>query len=264
MVIDFHIHAFDDAIAKRAIDKLEGIINKSSFTNGTISDTLNCFDKWGVDKGVLLPIATKPSQQNVINNWSIEQKSDRIIPFGSIHPNADDALEELERIKSLGLKGIKLHPDYQNFFIDDEKLFPIYEKCAELDLPIVFHSGYDPLSPDIIHAMPENSARAFKAVPNMTMILGHFGGMNYWDDVEKYIVGLEGNLYLDTAYIAGHCKTEQLTRIIKNHGADRILFASDCPWHEPTNEIEMIRKLDISNSDRDLILYKNAMKLLNL
>ena len=192
MVIDFHIHAFDDSIAERAIQKLEIVSNLKSFTNGTIADTIECFDKWGVDKGVLLPIATKPSQQTTINNWAVKQKSERIIPFGSIHPDAEDALKELERIKNLGLKGIKLHPDYQNFIIDEDRMIPIYKKCAELRLAIIFHAGFDPLSPDLVHAMPENCANAFKAVPEMTMILSHLCGMRFWNDVEKYLVGLDG------------------------------------------------------------------------
>lgn len=264
MVIDFHIHAFDDAIAQRAIEKLEITSDMKAFTDGTISDTIKHFDKWGVDKGVLLPIATKPSQQVTINNWAIAQKSERIIPFGSVHPEAEDVFEELERIKSLGLFGVKFHPDYQNFIIDEDRMIPIYKKCAELDLPVIFHAGFDPLSPDYIHAMPENSARAFKAVPEMTMILAHLGGMYHWDEVEKYLVGLDGNLYFDTAVIAGECEKEQLERIIRNHGANRILLASDCPWHESTSEIEMIKNLDISEKDKELILHKNAEKILGL
>ncbi len=264
MIIDFHVHAFDDSIAQRAMEKLENTINNKAYTDGTINDTIKHFDEWGVDKGVLLPIATKPSQQNTINNWAKSQESDRIIPFGSVHPDADDVFEELDRIKALGLKGIKLHPDYQGFIIDDKKMIPVYEKCAQLGLPVIFHGGVDALSPDKIHAMPENTARAFNAVPEMTMIIGHLGGMLCWDDVEKYLVGQKGNLYFDTAYIAGYCKKEQLERIIKNHGADRILFASDCPWHTSKTEIDFINSIDIGREEKDMIFYKNAVRILGL
>ena len=232
MVIDFHVHAFDERIAEKAISKLETIGNIKAFHRGTIRETIECFDKWGVDKGGLVPIATKPSQQKTINDWAFAQASDRIIPFGSVHPDAEDVFEELERIKSMGMKGIKFHPDYQNFMIDDERMFPIYKKCAEIGLIVVFHSGYDFLSPDLIHARPEASARAFKAVPEMTMVLAHLGGMKLYDDVEKYLVGLKGNLYFDTALTSTCVDKTQFERIVKNHGADRILLASDSPWHE--------------------------------
>lgn len=264
MIIDFHVHAFDDAIAERAISKLESISKFHPYYNGTIKGAVECFDKWGVDKGVLLPIATKPSQQKTINNWALAQASDRIIPFGSVHPDAEDVLEELERIKAMGLKGIKFHPDYQDFFIDEDKMFPIYKKCAELGLIVVFHTGYDPLSPDVYHARPENTARVFNAIPEMKMVLAHLGGMYCFDDVEKYLAGLEGNLYFDTAFLDTNIKSEQLERIIKKHGADRILFASDAPWHEATAEIELINSLDLSEKEKEMIFHKNAERLLGI
>ncbi len=264
MIIDFHTHAFDDAIAERAITKLEGVCNQKAYSNGKVSNLVEFLEQNNIDKSVLLPIATKPSQQTTINNWAVAQKSDRVIPFGSVHPDAPDALEELERIKSLGLKGIKLHPDYQDFFIDDEKLIPIYKKCAELDLIVVFHAGYDPLSPNVVHAKPEASAKVFKQVPNMKMVLAHFGGMNYFDDVEKYLVGLEGEIYLDTAYLDGRIDKNQLERIIKNHGAERILFGSDFPWHKSTMEYDLIQSLDITEKQKKLILGENAMRILGL
>ena len=264
MIIDFHTHAFADAIAERAISKLEGVSNLKAYSNGTISNLVEFYEENNIDKCVLLPIATKPTQQTTINNWAVAQKSEKIIPFGSIHPDATDVFDELERIKSLGLKGIKLHPDYQGFFIDDEKLIPIYKKCAELGLVVIFHAGYDPLSPDLVHAMPEASARVFKQVPNMTMILAHLGGMMRFDDVEKYLVGLEGEIYLDTAYIDGAIDKNQLERIIKNHGANRILFGSDFPWHTPNMEYDLIQSLDITEEEKNLILSENAMRILGL
>ena len=264
MVIDFHTHAFNEKIAEAAISKLENIIGYKAFTNGTINDSIEKFDKWGIDKAVMLPIATKPSQQKIINDWAANIPSGRIIPFGSVHPFAPDAISELERIKALGLKGIKLHPDYQAFYIDDDRVFPIYKKCAELNLIVVFHSGIDIVSPENTHATPEMSARAFKAVPQMKMVLAHLGGNDMWDDVEKYLVGLDGDIYFDTAFIADICSVSQLLRIIRNHGADRILFASDCPWHKSISELEMIKRLDLSDKEREMILHENAERLLNL
>ena len=264
MYIDFHIHAFVDEIAERAIHRLETVANLEGHTRGTISETIEKLKEWGTDKGVLLPIATKPAQQATINDWAsdIQNKYDRIISFGSVHPDAEDVLEELERVKTLGLKGIKFHPDYQDFFVDDEKMFPIYKKCAELELPVIFHAGFDPLSPNTVHCLPEASLKVHEKVPEMTLILAHMGGMYHWDDVEKLLVGK--NIYFDTAFVSGNISDEQANRIIKNHGADKILLASDCPWHKTTDEIEMIERLDLSDDDKQMIFYKNAKRLLKL
>ena len=271
MYIDFHTHAFADVIAEKAISKLEktllesGIDNPPPVTRGTVGELLDGMDKWGIDKAVLLPIATKPTQQTTINNWAAEVQSEsggKIISFGSVHPDAEDFSSELERIKALGLHGIKLHPDYQNVFADDEKLFPIYRKCAELGLPVILHAGLDALSPDCIHCTPQMSAKVLDAVPEMTLILAHLGGNECYDDVEKYLAGRD--VYLDMAFTDGNISDEQALRIIRGHGAEKILFASDCPWHAPSREKAMLERLPLTEEERELISHKNAERLLGL
>lgn len=264
MIIDFHTHAFNEKIAEKAISKLENIIKYKAFTNGTIEDNLKKFDEWGVDKAVTLSIATKPSQQKVINDWAYSIKSDRILPFGSVHPDAPDVLLELERIKKLGLYGIKLHPDYQGFFMNDRKLIPVLKKCAELNLPVIFHAGVDVMSPDLVHCTPDMALETFSQVPEMTMILAHLGGNNMWEEVYEKLAGVKGNLYFDTAIVADRCSDELVTKIIRKHGADRILLASDCPWHKTSKEIAMIMRLDLTENEKELILHKNAERLLKL
>lgn len=269
MLIDFHTHAFVDKIAERAIAKLEDVAINSgypdagkAFNNGTISALRNTLKESGVDKGVLLPIATKPSQQTTINNWARSVMDDTIISFGSVHPDADDWSEQLENINAMGLKGIKLHPDYQNFFANEDKLIPIYKKCAELGLPVILHAGVDALSMNLVHCTPQMCADILKKVPSLTLIAAHLGGNLCWDDVEKYLVGK--NIYLDTAFIAGYVSKEQFKRIVANHSADKILFASDCPWHLPSMEKDFINSIDISEDEKQKIFYKNACKLLGL
>lgn len=268
MYIDFHTHAFADAIAERAISKLENTLIESGLdspppaTRGTVGQLVEKMDEWGIDKAVILPIATKPTQQTTINNWAKEIQSDRLICFGSVHPEAEDAFEELERIKAIGLYGVKLHPDYQGFMADEERLFPIYRKCAELGLPVILHAGLDAMSMDCIHCTPQMSARVLDAVPEMTLILAHLGGHKCWDDVEKYLVGR--NVYFDTAYTDGIISNEQALRIIRNHGTDKILFGSDCPWHSGTMEKAMLERLPLTDEEREAIAHKNAERLLGL
>lgn len=268
MYIDFHTHAFADTIAERAISKLENTLKESGrweeppATGGTVGELLGKMAALGIAKAVILPIATKPSQQKTINDWAKSVMSDRLICFGSVHPDAEDAFSELERIKSLGLKGIKLHPDYQGFFANEERLLPIYRKCAELGLPVILHAGLDAMSVDCIHCTPEMSAEILEKVPEMTLILAHFGGNELWDDVEKYLVGK--NVWFDTAFADGKISDEQAMRIIRNHGADKILFASDCPWHSPEREKAMLERLPLTEREREAISHKNAERLLNI
>lgn len=267
--IDFHVHAFNDKIAQRAIESLEITAGYKALSDGTLSDTRLKYEKYGIDRAVILPVATKPSQQTVINNWASEIQDSRFISFGSVHPDAEDVMEEIERIKSLGLHGIKIHPDYIGMYVNDERMIRVFKKCAEINLPVVIHCGYDPYSPDKSYASPEMVSEAFDKVPEMTLISAHLGGVCMWDDVEKYLVGKSGNFYLDTGILGigfngKKLEHEQFERIVKKHGAERILFASDFPWDNPLNEIEMINRLNITDDEKEMIFYRNAEKLLGI
>ena len=183
MYIDFHIHAYADEIADRAVQKLKDTANCNVYTNGRIDDTRQKLKEWGIDYGVLLPVATKPTQQTTINNWAKEQNHGNIISFGTVHPDSDELYSELERISSLGLHGVKLHPDYQGHFMFEPCMQRIYEKCGELGLPVILHMGYDPISTMTFHAMPADLAEMAKKYPDCTFIGAHMGGMANWERV---------------------------------------------------------------------------------
>lgn len=262
--IDFHVHAFADKIAARTIAALADTAWIKPATDGTLAATEAAMRGWGVDGFALLSIATKPSQHLVCNNWAASTKCDHIFPFGSVHPDGEDALAELERIKSLGLYGIKLHPDYQHFFVDEPRLFPIYKKCGELGLPIIFHAGLDPVSPSEIHCTPEMAAVILDKFPDTTMIFAHLGGNSFWDDVETTLCGKFGNLWLDTALVGSYVELEQLRRIVEKHGTEQILFASDCPWDTPDKTIAKIKALGLTPAQEHAIFAGNAERLLGL
>jgi len=156
------------------------------------------------------------------------------------------------------LKGIKLHPDYQDFFIDEERLYPIYEACSELELPIVFHAGWDCYSPDVIHAVPAASAKVAADFPKLKMVLAHFGGLRLWDDVETFLTGLE-NVYFDTAMAATYMQDPGIAmRIINKHPIENIFMGSDCPWEAPDRSAAFVESLPISDDRKEKILGQNA------
>lgn len=263
MLIDFHVHAFADQIAQRAVERLKSVAKIESETDGTLADARRRMREWGVDKAVLLPVATKPSQQRTINDWAKAVEDDCVLSFGSIHPDAADRLEELRYIKEIGLRGVKLHPDYQDFFAAEEKMLPVYETCEALGLPIVFHAGYDPLSPDVVHGKPADFAKIAERFPNLTIILAHLGGELRWDEAEEFVVG-KRNVYLDTAYTTRILTDEQFLRMIRKHGVDRILFASDCPWDNAAQIYQRLKTFGFTEEEQTLIFYRNAQRLLGL
>lgn len=262
MIIDFHTHAFDDRVVEKAMAVLSENCGQQPLCDGTVKGALQKAREEGADKILVAPIATRSRQQAAINDWAAGINHGDVFALGSVHPDADDALAELERIKQLGLKGIKLHPEYQDFFVDDPKLWPVYEKAAQLGLIVLFHAGVDIGYPAPYHCTPERLKKALPVLKGAHVIAAHMGGFRMWDEVEEHLCGRE--LYLDTAYTAGHLSPEQMTRMIRRHGADKILFASDLPWHSTGEHIRLVNSLPISETEKAQILGENAARLLGL
>jgi len=267
MFIDFHTHAFTDDIAERAMTKLKETAETDCYTDGTVFDLREKLTEWGVDFGVLLPIATKPSQQRTINDWAASENKGNLISFGTVHPDApsEEIAEELSRIKALGLKGIKLHPDYQGAFLFENKMKPIYKNCEELELPVIIHMGYDPVSPVIRRAMPSHLPEITEKYPKLKIIAAHLGGMFAWEEVLHCVAGIHNkNIWLDTSYIADYIEPALMLEIVKKQGAERVIFGSDCPWHTPLQEKELIESLPFTEKEKELIYYKNAAEILKI
>lgn len=266
MIIDFHTHIFPEKIAVRTIEKLEKIANVKAFTDGREESLLTSMKRAGVDISVVLPVVTKPEQFSTINefaarlNEKYEGKKTRLISFGGIHPDTLDYKKELRMIKKLGLKGIKLHPDYQNTYFDDIKYMRILDYASELGLISVIHAGVDIGFPKNIHCNIGHIQKVIKEVAPEKMILAHYGGFGLWDEVEEQLI--EENVYLDTAYIFGFIKEETFLRILEKHGRDRILFATDSPWSGQKESIAYLQKQKIEKETLDKILGQNAEKLL--
>ena len=262
MIIDFHTHAFPEKIAKPTIEKLSytagGLIPQ---TDGTIDGLKAVMKRDGIDKSVVLAIATNEKQQKAVNNFIKSQESDNIIPFGSVYPWAEDALDELERIKAMGMKGIKFHPEYQNFYVDDEKMKPLYKKASQLGFIILFHAGEDIGFPAPYHATPERLRKAAKWIDS-PMICAHWGGANMGEEVMKHLCDIP--VYFDTAFGYASMPKPRAQRILDKKGVDWFLFGSDCPWHAPNWDIGMLETLGLSPEEKEKIYHLNAEKLLNI
>lgn len=264
MIIDFHVHAFPDALAAKALpllSKCSGGVKPNY--DATISGLESYLTKNNLDYAVVLNIATNPHQEKKVNDFAIsllEKKN--IIPFGSVHPDSPNALSELERLAEAGIRGIKLHPDYQHFFVDDEKMFPIYKKIAELGFITVFHAGVDIGYPKPVHCTPERLLRVLDLFDDAPVVAAHFGGWLLWDSVLEDLCGTK--VYLDTAFSSGKMPPDYAKELIKAHGADKVLLGSDMPWSDTLDEVRFVQSLDLSAEDEEKILSNNAKRLLNI
>lgn len=262
MIIDMHVHIFPDALASRARTQLEKTAGAAACTDITEADTRRRLQEWNIDLGVVMPIATKPTQQRTINDWAATLQHGRLISFGTVHPEAADAVDELARIRSLGLHGIKLHPDYQHFEVDDRRVYPVYEQARALSLPILFHAGFDPVSPQHVHCRPEALRRVVDDFPGLTVIAAHLGGNMMPDEAVRHLAGQD--LYLDISMAPIWATFEQFRRIVESHDPERIVFASDCPWSSPAAEMDWVERLPVSTGLKERIYWQNAQQLLGL
>lgn len=263
MLIDFHTHAFPERIAGSAVAKLAhcsgGMVPQ---TDGTLASLKAQMKKDGVDVSVVLSIATNPHQQTKVNDYAMAMdREEGIVAFGSVHPDAPNALEELERIAQAGLKGVKFHPEYQCFYADEERMKPIYRKISELGLITLFHAGQDIGFAPPYHCLPEHLLGAKRWLEG-PVVAAHWGGYCCWQEVLEKLCGQD--IYFDLSFGYGCIPSPVAQAILEKHTPDRLLFGSDMPWHRPAWEKRLISALDISDADREKICWKNAAQLLKL
>ncbi len=259
-VLDFHAHLFPDNIAEKAAKNLHEYYGLPLASNGKFEDLLASARRQKITAMVVHSTATTASQVEKVNSYVHETvtKYKNIYGFGTIHYAYPDFEKELERIKSMGLRGIKLHPDFQNFDIDDPKMFPIYEKIIDLDLPILFHVGDE----NTTASKPHRLANLMDRYPKMRVIAAHFGGYSDWEESYEVLAGRD--LYMDTSSSLSNIDYGLAMKIIEKHGVDKFLFGTDFPLMYHEQELELFDKLPLSDADKEKILWDNGAKLLGI
>ncbi len=263
MIIDFHTHIFPDALAAKTIPFLAQRSGIPAATDGTLNGLLHSMEQSGVDRSVILPVVTKPSQFDSINAYAKsinDQSNGKVLSFGGIHPDCDDYKGKLDHIKALGLPGIKIHPDYQGVFIDDLRYMRIIEYANELGLIIVTHAGVDIGLPEPVHCPPDKMRKILDEIHPEKMILAHYGGWSQWEMVYEYLAG--ENVYFDTAFTFDYITEEMFLKIWEKHDHEKILFATDSPWGSMCKNISRVEELPLTLEEKEAIFSGNARKLL--
>ncbi len=269
MLIDFHTHVFPDKIAYKTISSLEKNSNGHAYTDGTVDGMLKAMDRANADIVVALPVLTKPTQfdsvfnfaQSVNEKFSNEQK--RIISFAGIHPLCDDIKGKMKKVKDAGFLGVKIHPDYQDTFIDNDGYVEILKSAKDNDLIVVTHSGVDDgYVGEPVKCPPQLVVKLIDKVGHSKFVLGHFGAHKQWQEV--YDILCQKDVYFDTAFTMHEISEELFKKIIDKHGSDKILFATDCPWRDIVDDKNIILSYKLDKNVLDNIFYKNALKLLKL
>lgn len=262
MIIDFHAHAFEDTLAAKAIPFLEKEGNVTAATDGRAASLIASMDRAGIARSVVCPIATKPSQFEGIRRWAREVRATRprLEMLLSIHPDDPDALAHADETADEGFKGVKFHPYYQRFSIDEPRLFPLYRRLAERGLFAVFHTGFDIAYPPDRIANPLRVRHVIDALPGFKFVATHLGGWRDWEESCQYLIGQP--VYLETSYCLHEMPAEKARAMILNHPADRILFGTDSPWADQSEELARWRALGLPEDCLAAALGGNAARLL--
>ena len=269
MIIDLHTHIFPSKIAKKTIEYLSKKGGIPPFSDGEAEGLTKKMKEAGVDVAVNLPVVTDPAQFESVNRFAVEinrsygDGDSRIISFGGIHPACTDIKGKMKWIKEQGFIGIKIHPDYQETFIDDDGYIEILRAAKELDLVVVTHSGIDIGYRGMpVRCTPERATRVIDKVGHDKFVLAHMGASEMEDQVIEHLCGK--NVYFDTAFVLQIISEKNFREILLRHGEDKILFATDSPWGDMTEDVKRIRNYELGKETENKIFYENGKKLLGI
>lgn len=260
-IIDSHCHVYPDKIASKAVEGIGKFYNLGMCYDGKYSTLVEHGSSVGVKHYVIFSVATTPHQVHSINTFiadTVRQSEGLMTGLGALHPDSETIKEDIEEILSLGLKGVKMHPDFQKFCIDDPKCYKIYEMCQG-KLPVLLHTGdsrYD-------YSNPDRMKKVLEDFPNLTVIGAHFGGWSCWNEAAETLSSYK-NFYVDCSSSFDWLTPEQSRDIVRMYGADRVLFATDFPMWNHKIELERFFSMNLSHEENELILYKNAMELFGI
>lgn len=282
MIIDFHAHTFPEQIAGRAVAKLSASAHIKNYSDGTQADLKRSMKTAGIDYAVLLPVVTKPAQQEDINRLAIETnnhfRETGLLSFGGIHPDNENYKEITKNLKAHGIPGIKLHPVFQETYFDDIRYLRIMEYASENGLVILTHAGFDASFPGADFVTPTHIRRAYEQVHPEKLVLAHMGGWGDWETAEEMLA--ECKVYLDTAFSLSPLRSntddisnsksyaplsrEQFLHMVKTFGTDHILFGTDSPWSDLTESLKLVRESGLNPTELSAVLGENAARLLGL
>jgi len=259
-ICDAHAHIFPDKIAEKAVSAIGSFYDiPMDYPIGTSEHLLKSGSNIGVSHYLVCSTATVPQQVVSINNFIIEEckKHPEFVGFGTLHPDFEDIEGEVERCIENGLRGIKLHPDFQKFYIDDDKAFKIYEAIRGR-LPVLIHMGdnrYD-------FSKPKRLENVVRNMSDLKVFAAHLGGYESWDEAITCLY--YDNIRFDTCSSLEFITPEFARDIIYGFGVNKVFFGTDFPMWDHAEELLRFKRLNLTDSENRLILGENFKKEFNL
>lgn len=258
--VDVHTHAFHPKIAEKAIEQLVRHYENPVPGNGLVEDLLQRLSAAGIERAFVHCAATTPDQVIPANNWAIylQKTYPRLTGFGTIHPGFADWENELARLASNHIRGIKFHPDFQGFWLNDERLDPILRAIGS-HFVVMLHVGDTP-PPDKNPSCPYKVAQIAHKHPEVPFIAAHLGGYRHWPYVIEALA--DSQVYVDTSSSLAFIEQDDLNDILGTFPIERILFGSDYPMWDPSEEIRRIHERTDLGPDDFMRILTNGSRLI--
>lgn len=253
-IIDAHAHIFPQKIEEKAVESIGSFYGIPMDHSGLGEELIKSGEEIGVSRYLVCSTATKAMQVESINSFIKAECEEHpeFIGFATLHPDYEDLDKAFEYILSNNFYGIKLHPDFQRFAIDDERAFGIYRR-AEGKLPILFHTGdarYE-------FSNPARLSKVCDRFPELRCIAAHFGGYSQWDEAYASYSPQNQNIYMDTSSSLFLMEKAQALAFFDKFGVSRFFFGTDFPMWSHKEELKLFLSLGLSNKDNDDILANN-------
>lgn len=260
MIIDFHTHCFPDNLYVRAVAEISTKSKVYPYFDGSIGGLIRSMNEAGIDRSVVANIATNSKQTQKVNSFAIEcLKYKELIPFGSIHPDYEDYKSEIDRLCENHIAGLKFHPHYQSYNIDDSKMMKVYEYALSKNMILLFHMGLERAIPDSGNATPKRMRNLVDAFNTPKIVASHMGGEGY-AEFEKYLLG--ETVSFDTSFAFTLMEIDEIKKVLDNHNHEYIFFGTDTPWADQSDDLLQYYNMNIPQKTLNLILGGNASTIL--
>ena len=254
--IDAHCHVFPDKVVDKAVGAIGGFYNIPMYWRGTPDVLEKAGAHMGIDHFVIHSVATKPQQVSSANQYLasvVAEHAGKMTGLGTIHPLSDDMERDIDELVSLGLHGIKIHPDMQDFALDCEGFMVAYEICQAKGLPVLAHTGDDRAD----RTNPNRVEHVLRSFPHLTFVGAHFGGYTVWDWACEVLPKYD-NIFVDTSSTLFWRGADGMRKYINAYGIDRCMFGTDFPMHPASVEIKALKYLAYSEEDYEKLFHRNA------
>jgi predicted TIM-barrel fold metal-dependent hydrolase len=301
MIIDAHCHIWEKKLMSAEMEKIISAVveqfkapDPSQMMDGSIDRLLGEMDEAGIDKTVLLALDAGIAFQTdlTVRDYNdyvadiVREHPDRIIGFAGIDPRrGKEAVGELQRCFDIGLRGLKLWT-LTGFYPDDENYYPLYEKVAELGIPMLIHTGMGPPGTYLKFNNPIYVDKVAVDFPQINIIMAHMGAPAWVEEAVTILIK-NRNVYVDisawelTFKVAPFVLCQALTQIKAATGSlQQVLFGTDWPlftstlslkdWVEGIKTLtmppplQMMGMKDFTDKDKTLILGENAARVLQI